>query len=69
MSDKPNIGRAEMDILHYVTEHHPVTVQQVAVTFCQSILAGIKGQWFERETKKEFGCRAKCGLFHLRPEK
>ena len=30
MSDKPNIGRAEMDILHYVTEHHPVTVRQVA---------------------------------------
>jgi predicted transcriptional regulator len=30
MSDKPNIGRAEMDILHYVTKHHPVTVRQVA---------------------------------------
>jgi predicted transcriptional regulator len=30
MSDKPNIGRAEMDILNYVTEHHPVTVRQVA---------------------------------------
>lgn len=30
MSEKPNIGRAEMDILHYVTEHHPVTVRQVA---------------------------------------
>ena len=30
MSDNPNIGRAEMDILHYVTEHHPVTVRQVA---------------------------------------
>lgn len=30
MSDKPNIGRAEMDILHYVTEHHPVTVREVA---------------------------------------
>ena len=30
MSEKPNIGRAEMDILHYVTEHHPVTVRHVA---------------------------------------
>ena len=30
MTDKPNIGRAEMDVLHYVTEHHPVTVRQVA---------------------------------------
>jgi predicted transcriptional regulator len=30
MSDKPNIGRAEMDILHYVNEHHPVTVREVA---------------------------------------
>jgi predicted transcriptional regulator len=32
MSDpgQPNIGRAEMDILHYVTEHHPVSVREVA---------------------------------------
>ena len=27
---QPNIGRAEMEILHYVTEHHPVTVREVA---------------------------------------
>ena len=30
MSDKPNIGRAEMDVLQYVAQHHPVTVRQVA---------------------------------------
>ena len=29
-SSQPSIGRAEMDILHYVTEHHPVTVREVA---------------------------------------
>jgi len=30
MSDQPNIGRAEMDILRYVSEHHPVTIREVA---------------------------------------
>jgi predicted transcriptional regulator len=30
MSRSPNIGRAEMDILQYVAEHHPVTVREVA---------------------------------------
>jgi predicted transcriptional regulator len=30
MSDQPNIGRAEMDILQYVAQHHPVTVREVA---------------------------------------
>src|SRR5215210_3215992 len=30
MSESPNIGRAEMDILRYVAEHHPVTVRDVA---------------------------------------
>ena len=29
-SSQPSIGRAEMDILYYVTEHHPVTVREVA---------------------------------------
>ncbi len=28
--EHPNIGRAEMDVLRYVTDHHPVTVRQVA---------------------------------------
>ncbi len=28
--EHPNIGRAEMDILRYITDHHPVTVRQVA---------------------------------------
>ena len=27
---QPSIGRAEMEILHYITEHHPVTVREVA---------------------------------------
>jgi predicted transcriptional regulator len=30
MSRPPNIGRAEMEILQYVAEYHPVTVRDVA---------------------------------------
>jgi predicted transcriptional regulator len=30
MKEQPNIGRAEMEILQYVAEHHPVTVRDVA---------------------------------------
>jgi predicted transcriptional regulator len=30
MRAKANIGRAEMEIFHYVADHHPVTVRQVA---------------------------------------
>jgi predicted transcriptional regulator len=30
MNRAPNIGRAEMDILQYVAEHHPVTIREVA---------------------------------------
>jgi predicted transcriptional regulator len=30
MKEQPNVGRAEMEILRYVAEHHPVTVRNVA---------------------------------------
>ena len=30
MARRPNIGRAELEILHYVHDHHPVTVRDVA---------------------------------------
>jgi predicted transcriptional regulator len=30
MREQPNIGRAEMDVLRYVSENHPVTVREVA---------------------------------------
>lgn len=30
MARKPNIGRAELEILRYVTDRHPVTVREVA---------------------------------------
>jgi predicted transcriptional regulator len=29
-SPRANIGRAEMEVLHYVAEHHPVSVRDVA---------------------------------------
>jgi predicted transcriptional regulator len=30
MARRPSIGRAELEILHYVHDHHPVTVRDVA---------------------------------------
>src|SRR5687767_2968797 len=30
MNVRPNIGHAEMDVLRFVAEHHPVTVRDVA---------------------------------------
>ena len=30
MARKPNIGRAELEVLNYVTDHHPATVRAVA---------------------------------------
>lgn len=30
MPDQPNIGRAEMEILQYINDHHPVAVRDVA---------------------------------------
>src|SRR5688500_7033169 len=30
MKGSPNIGRAELEVLRYVAEHHPVSVREVA---------------------------------------
>jgi predicted transcriptional regulator len=30
MRQKPSVGRAELEILRYITDHHPVTVREVA---------------------------------------
>lgn len=30
---KPSIGRAEMELLHFVNDHHPITVRSVAEEF------------------------------------
>ena len=30
MARKPNIGRAELEVLNYVNDHHPATVREVA---------------------------------------
>ncbi len=38
MGRKPGIGQAEMEVLRYITEHHPITVREVA-----EHVAGTKG--------------------------
>jgi predicted transcriptional regulator len=30
MGKKPNIGRAELEVLRYITDHHPLSVREVA---------------------------------------
>lgn len=36
MPRKEKIGRAQLEILRYVADHHPVTVRQVAEWLCES---------------------------------
>ena len=70
MKDSPNIGRAEMVILRYVTDHHPVTVRDVA-----EHLAETKGHVrttalniMERLRKKGYLTRKRLtGVFHYSP--
>jgi predicted transcriptional regulator len=70
MPDPLKIGRAELEILQYVTEHHPVTVRAVA-----DYVAETKGHVrttvlniMERLRKKGFLRRKKIeGVYHYAP--
>jgi predicted transcriptional regulator len=72
MAKGQNIGRAEMEILHYVHDHQPVTVRQVADYFAET-----KGHVrttllnvMERLRKKGYLKRRKLkGVFHYLPSK
>lgn len=65
-----NIGRAEMEVLRYITDHHPVTVRQVADHISQT-----KGHVrttvlnvMERLREKGYLARKKTGgIFHYSP--
>ena len=67
---QPNIGRAELEVLQFVTEHHPVSVREVADHF-----ASTKGQVrttllnvMERLRKKGYLIRRKeQGIFRYSP--
>ena len=64
------VGRAELEILHYVHDHHPVSVREVADHF-----AAVRGHVrttilnvMERLRKKGFLTRRKVeGIFHYEP--
>ncbi len=67
---RSTIGRAEMELLQYIQDHHPATVRQVAEGFGES-----RG-WvrttvlniMERLRKKGFLSRKRAGgLFHYSP--
>src|ERR1044071_9311408 len=70
MKPGQRIGAAELEVLHFIQEHHPVTVRDVADHFASS-----KGQVrttllnvMERLRKKGFLVRKKThGLFHYSP--
>ncbi len=67
-----NLGKAEMDILRYIAEHHPVTVREVA-----DHIATTKGHVrttvlnaMERLRKKGFLARVQVdGVFEYEPSK
>lgn len=67
-----NLGKAEMDILRYIAEHHPVTVREVA-----NHIADTKGHVrttvlnaMERLRKKGFLSRLQVdGVFEYEPSK
>ena len=70
MKNSPSIGRAEMEILRYVADRHPITVRDVA-----SHLAETKGHVrttalniMERLRKKGYLVRKRVdGIFHYSP--
>ena len=70
MGKVENIGRAELEVLRYVQDHHPASVRQVAEHFAES-----KGHVrttiltvLERLRKKGYLKRRKTeGLFHYSP--
>jgi predicted transcriptional regulator len=70
MQEPASIGRAEMEILRYITDHHPVTVRQVA-----EHVAATKGHVrttvlnvMERLREKGFLARKKsAGIYQYAP--
>src|SRR5580704_17583941 len=70
MQEQPNIGRAEMDILRYITDHHPVTVRQVAdhVSETKGHVRTTVLNVMERLRQKGYLARKKAGgVFHYSP--
>jgi predicted transcriptional regulator len=66
----PNIGRAEMDVLRYITDHHPVTVRQVAdyVSQTKGHVRTTVLNVMERLRQKGYLARKKThGTFHYSP--
>jgi len=68
--EHPNVGRAEMDVLRYVTDHHPVTVRQVAdhVSETKGHVRTTVLNVMERLREKGYLARKKIdGVFHYSP--
>jgi predicted transcriptional regulator len=71
MRQLKNIGQAELEVLHFIHDHHPVTVREVAEHFAQS-----KGHVrttllnvMERLRKKGFLARKKsAGAYRYSPK-
>ena len=70
MRPEPTIGRAEMEILHYIQDYHPVTVRQVAEQFGEEkgLVRTTVLNVMERLRKKGFLVRKQSGgVFHYSP--
>jgi len=69
-ADLPGIGRAEMEILRYVADHHPVTVRDVAdhVSATKGHVRTTVLNVMERLRKKGYLVRRKAdGVFQYSP--
>ena len=70
MNEKITIGRAELEILHYIHDHHPITVRQVAEQFGEGrgLVRTTVLNVMERLRKK--GClvrKQEAGIFQYSP--
>lgn len=70
MKRPPNIGRAEMEILRYVADNHPITVGEVATHFGETkgyVRTTLLNN-MERLREKGYLVRKKAhGVFHYSP--
>jgi predicted transcriptional regulator len=70
MRAKPTIGRAEMEILHFIHDHHPVTVRTVAEQFGEGkgLVRTTVLNVMERLRKKGFLMRKQAaGIYQYSP--
>jgi len=71
MHSLPNIGRAELEILRYIADHHPISVGEVAEHFTakRGLVRTTVLNVMERLRKKRYLIRKEiAGVYHYSPK-